>query len=251
MTHFSPLIVIPARLASARLPKKPLALIGGIPMIVHCLHRAQEAKIADVIVAAADNEIVDAVTHYGGRAILTDPDLPSGSDRVAAAVQEIDPQKNYSHIINFQGDLPLFAPQDLRYLLKDIDPTGSIVRTLATRIDDAEEVSSDDVVKIQAGFAKETSGTIARAIGFSRAAVPWGQGSYWHHVGVYGYPRHVLEEFVALPPSALEKREKLEQLRLLENGYGIEAVIIAEPAIGVDTPEDLAVVQALWNKRGK
>lgn len=247
MKSFTPLIVIPARLASARLPDKPLAMIGDIPMIVHCLHRAEEAKIAEVVVAAADTEIVDVVTRHGGRAILSDPDLPSGSDRVAAVVQEIDPKRNYSHIINFQGDLPLFAPQDLRYLLNRWE--SSAVRTLVTRITDPAEIASDAVVKAQTGFSEETTGAVARAIGFSRAAVPWGEGSYWHHVGVYGYPRHVLEEFVALPPSPLEQREKLEQLRLLENGYAIEAVIIAEPAIGVDTPEDLALVRELWQNR--
>ncbi|NQY83067.1 MAG: 3-deoxy-manno-octulosonate cytidylyltransferase [Alphaproteobacteria bacterium] len=251
MRDFKPLIVIPTRLASARLPNKPLALIGGIPMIVHCVHRAKEAEIGDVVVAAADVEIVAVVEAAGGHAVLTDPDLPSGSDRVAAAVQQIDSARAYPYIINFQGDLPLFAPKDLRELIYGADPANNIVRTLAMRISNSAEVSDPDVVKVQAGFVSHTPGSVARTIGFSRAVVPWGQGAYWHHVGIYGYPRRVLEEFVQLPPSPLEQRERLEQLRLLENGYGIETVVIANTPTGVDTPRDLASVQKLWQARAR
>lgn len=244
-----PLVVIPARLRSERLPDKPLALIGGVPMVVHCLHRAKEAGIGDVIVAAAESEIVDAVHKAGGEAILTDPNLPSGSDRVAAALEEYDSQKYYNYVVNFQGDLPLFPSEGLRYLVDKLTVETSCVRTLVTRINSEDERNDPGVVKVQVGFDRTTPGTIGRAVGFSRAVVPWGEGEHWHHIGIYGYPRRILEEFVQLAPSVLEKRERLEQLRLLENGYCIEAVIIADAATGVDTPQDLAHIREIWSRQ--
>ena len=244
-----PLIVIPARLSASRLPNKPLGMIGDFPMIIHCLHRALEADVGAVLVAAGDPEIVEQVRQAGGEVLLTDPDLPSGSDRVMAGLAAFDPDGQYDVIINFQGDLPFFDPQDFRLLLQDYDPeaTGA-VRTLLTPITDPDELASPNVVKVQAGFVHERPGSIARALCFSRAAVPWGQGVCWHHIGVYGYPRRVLERFVTLPPGVLEQRERLEQLRLLENGYTIEAVIATSAAFGIDTPADLERARKLCIK---
>ena len=243
-----PIIVIPARLAASRLLNKPLAMIGDKPMIIHCLERAQEADIAEVIVAAGDQEIVDCVHDYGGAAMLTEADLPSGSDRVQQAITRLDEEKKYNYVINFQGDLPFFSARDLRYLMPHQPAQHACVRTLVTCIQDVNDISDDAIVKVQAGFAHHAPGSVARALAFSRQPVPWGQGAFLHHIGIYGYPRAVLQAFVRLPAGILEKREKLEQLRLLEHGYAIEAVMVATHPLSVDTPADLEKARAYWKE---
>ncbi|HEX7388631.1 MAG TPA: 3-deoxy-manno-octulosonate cytidylyltransferase [Acidiphilium sp.] len=229
--------MIPARLGSTRLPGKPLADIGGVPMIVHVLRRAEQAALGPVVVACGEAVIAEAVTAAGGRAILTDPALPSGSDRIHAALAEIDPDGRHDLVINLQGDLPAIEPGSLRALLAVLDDPRFDIATLVAPITSEAEASAPSVVKAACGFAD--GATVAPALYFSRNPVPSGNGDLWHHVGVYAYRRAALERFVTAPPSPLEQREKLEQLRALETGLRIGAARIARAPFGVDTPEDL------------
>ncbi|MEX1108166.1 MAG: 3-deoxy-manno-octulosonate cytidylyltransferase [Dongiaceae bacterium] len=235
-----PLIAIPARMASTRLPGKPLADIAGEPMIVHVWRRACEADVGPVLVAAGEAAIVDAVRAAGGKAVLTDADLPSGSDRIHQAVERIDPDGRHDVIVNLQGDLPTLDPRAIRSVLDPLRDEDVDIGTLAVRIVDDAERSRSDVVKVAAGFADAAPpGTIARALYFSRAPVPWGEGAHYHHIGIYAYRRAALARFVALPPSPLEQREKLEQLRALEAGMRIDVALVDTFPLGVDTPADL------------
>ncbi len=224
-------------MGSTRLPGKPLAAIGGTPMIVHVLHRAREAAIGPVVVACAEAAIADAVTAAGGIAILTDPDLPSGSDRIHAGLTRFDPDQKHDIVINLQGDLPHFDPATLLDLLAVLTEPRFDIATLVAPITTAAEAAAASVVKAACGFA---GSDIAPALYFSRCAIPFGPGPLWHHVGVYAYRRAALERFVAAPPSPLELREKLEQLRALELGLRIGAARIAHAPFGIDTPDDLA-----------
>ncbi|AOW46059.1 3-deoxy-manno-octulosonate cytidylyltransferase [Acetobacter ascendens] len=233
----SSLVVIPARLASTRLPGKPLADIAGRPMVLRVWDAAMAANIGPVMVAAADQEIYDAVTAAGGTAILTDPNLPSGSDRVWQATQVFDPDGKYDVLLNLQGDLPTFDPQALRAVMDVMaNPTYDVGTLVAPVTSDAEKNASS-VVKVACDFSGDTQ--TAPALYFSRQPIPWGNGPLWHHIGVYGWRRAALERFVALPPSGLEKRESLEQLRALESGMRIGCTRLASAPFGVDTPEDL------------
>ncbi|WP_460255128.1 3-deoxy-manno-octulosonate cytidylyltransferase [Acidiphilium sp. MT5] len=233
----TPIILIPARLGSTRLPNKPLADIHGSPMIVHVLRRARQAALGPVVVACAEPAIAEAITADGGTAILTDPDLPSGSDRIHAALQHFDPDKKYNIIINLQGDLPTIDPAALHALLSVLaEPTYDIA-TLVAPITTEAERHAESVVKVACAFSEHNP--IATALYFSRAAIPSGPGPLWHHIGVYAYRRAALDHFVASPPSPLEQREKLEQLRALELGLRIGAARIAKPPFGVDTLDDL------------
>ncbi|WP_338331845.1 3-deoxy-manno-octulosonate cytidylyltransferase [Acetobacter sp. LMG 32666] len=232
-----PLVVIPARLASTRLPGKPLADIAGRPMIVHVLDAALKADIGPVVVAAAEPEICNVVTSAGGTAILTDANLPSGSDRVWQAVQALDPHGQYNTIINLQGDLPTLEPNTLRAVLGVMDNPAFDIGTLVAPIASEEEATAASVVKVACHFDQTTQQ--AAALYFSRQPIPWGQGPLWHHVGIYGWRRPALARFVQLPPSGLEKRESLEQLRALEDGMRIGCARIAIAPFGVDTPQDL------------
>ncbi|AOW49913.1 3-deoxy-manno-octulosonate cytidylyltransferase [Acetobacter ascendens] len=233
----SSLVVIPARLASTRLPGKPLADIAGRPMVLRVWDAAMAANIGPVVVAAADQEIYDAVTAAGGTAILTDPNLPSGSDRVWQATQVFDPDGKYDVLLNLQGDLPTFDPQALRAVMDVMaNPTYDVGTLVAPVTSDAEKNASS-VVKVACDFSGDTQ--TAPALYFSRQPIPWGNGPLWHHIGVYGWRRAALERFVALPPSGLEKRESLEQLRALESGMRIGCTRLASAPFGVDTPEDL------------
>ncbi|HET9148533.1 MAG TPA: 3-deoxy-manno-octulosonate cytidylyltransferase [Acetobacteraceae bacterium] len=233
----SPIIIIPARMGSTRLPGKPLADIGGLPMIVHVLRRARESALGPVLVACAEPEIAAAVKADGGDAVLTPPDLPSGSDRVHAALDLADPGGRHDIVINLQGDLPGFPPEALRSLLAVLDDPGFDIATLVAPITSDAEAASESVVKAACGFAPGSR--TAAALYFSRTPVPHGPGPLWHHVGVYAYRREALARFVALPPSPLELREKLEQLRALEAGMRIGCAAIDRAPFGVDTPEDL------------
>lgn len=237
MSQLTPLIVIPARLASTRLPNKPLAMIGDAPMIVQVWRRAREADIAPVIVACDSPLIADVIRDAGGDAILTDPALPSGSDRVWQAVQQHDPGAKYNAIVNLQGDLPTFDAALFAPLLAPFAQAHVDITTLAAPITRPEEHENPNVVK--AVWAQPAGGTRGRALYFTRATAPYGDGVRFHHIGVYAYRRAALERLVALPPSPLELREKLEQLRALEAGMHIELVVAEAVPLGVDTPEDL------------
>jgi 3-deoxy-manno-octulosonate cytidylyltransferase (CMP-KDO synthetase) len=243
----NPIIVIPARLASTRLPGKPLAIIGGKPMIVHMMECGRQAGIGPIAVACGDPEIVTAVRAAGGRAVLTDPALPSGSDRVHAALAELDPDRAHDIVVNLQGDFPTLDPEGLRLVITPLADPNVDIGTLVVPIQDEIEASTVSFVKAACAFGPGQ--TIAPALYFSRQAIPWGQGPRWHHVGIYAYRRAVLDRFVALPPSLLEQRENLEQLRALENGMRIACVQMEHGPFGVDTPEDLERARTLLMQR--
>ncbi len=232
--------MIPARLASTRLPNKPLAEIGGVPMIVQVLRRALEADLCPVVVACAEIEIAEVVRAAGGVAVLTDPALPSGSDRIYAALQNFDGGPAFRHdvVINLQGDLPLIDPSLLRAVLAPLEDERFDIGTLVAPVTSAEEAGAASVVKTACAF--EGDAAVAAALYFSRHVVPSGEGVLWHHIGVYAYRRAALTRFVALPESPLERREKLEQLRALEAGMRIGVARVAHAPFGVDTPADLA-----------
>ncbi len=239
--HLNPVVVIPARMASRRLPGKPLADIGGIPMIVHVMQRALTANIGPVIIACAETEIAEVVKSAGGKAVMTDPDLPSGTDRVRAAVEKFDPKATYNCVINVQGDLPTLDPLAISAALDVLAcvPTCHIA-TLAVATNDTREINDPNVVKAVLSMETENRG---RALYFTRAAAPSGEGAFWHHIGLYAYRRTALDKFCNLAPSPLERRERLEQLRALEAGMRIDAAVIDTLPHGVDTPEDLARVR--------
>jgi len=248
-----PLIVIPARMASSRLPGKPLALIGDAPMIVQVWRRAMESAMGRVIVAAGEAEIVDAIKNVGGEAVLTKPDHPSGSDRIWEAVQAVDPDGKASFVINLQGDLPNLDPALIREVAELLDH-GADITTLAAEITDPEERTNPNVTK--AVISLTDGARRGRALYFTRASAPTGDGPLYHHIGIYGYRREALARFVALPPTPLEIRERLEQLRALEAGMRIDVAVVDTVPHGVDTPEDLekaqfalAKSQALENKK--
>jgi len=237
------LIVIPARMASTRLPGKPLADIAGAPMIVQVWRRACEAELGPVVVAAAEREIADAVEAAGGTAMLTDPDHASGSDRVHEAAHKFDPDGRYDAIVNLQGDLPTVEPGVLRAVADALDSGGADIATAAAEITDPGERENPNVVKAVAGFAP--GARIARALYFTRMAAPWGDGPLYHHIGLYAYRRDALARFVTLPPGVLEQREKLEQLRALEAGMTIAVALVDTVPLGVDTPADLERARAI------
>jgi 3-deoxy-manno-octulosonate cytidylyltransferase (CMP-KDO synthetase) len=224
-------------MASTRLPGKPLADIAGKPMIVHMLERGQAAGIGPVAVACGDPEIAAAVRAAGGRAVLTDPNLPSGSDRVHAALAELDPDGLHDVVVNLQGDFPTLDPEGLRLVVTPLADPSIDIGTLVVPINDEIEATTVSFVKAACAFAPGQ--TIAPALYFSRQAIPWGLGPRWHHVGIYAYRRAALDRYVALPPSPLEQREQLEQLRALENGMRIACVRMEHGPFGVDTSEDL------------
>lgn len=230
------MIIIPARMASTRLPGKPLADIGGAPMIVRVMERAQAAGIGPVYIACSEIEVKDAVEQAGGIAIMTDPDLPSGTDRIRVAADIIDPNKAFETVVNVQGDLPTLDPGAIIMALDVLKTSGADISTLAVATTDMREINDPNVVKAVISFDNETSG---RALYFTRASAPSGPGPVWHHVGLYAYRRAALDAFCKLEPSPLEVRERLEQLRALEAGMTIAAGIIDSSPEGVDTPEDL------------
>jgi 3-deoxy-manno-octulosonate cytidylyltransferase (CMP-KDO synthetase) len=231
-----PLVLIPARLASTRLPRKPLADIHGEPMIVHVWRRACEADVGPVIVAADGPEIVAAVEAAGGRAVLTRPDHLSGSDRIHEALGLADPDGRCDIVVNVQGDLPTIEPACVRAALEPLEDSQVDIATLAAEIRREEERGDPNVVKL---VGSTLSARRMRALYFTRATAPWGDGPLFHHIGLYAYRRTALARFVALPPSPLEARERLEQLRALEAGMRIDAMIVDGVPLGVDAPHDL------------
>jgi 3-deoxy-manno-octulosonate cytidylyltransferase (CMP-KDO synthetase) len=238
----TPIVIIPARMAASRLPGKPLADIGGTPMILRVLRRAELAAAGDVAVAAGDAEIVDLVRGAGGAAVLTDPALPSGSDRVLAALRELDPNGRCDVVVNLQGDMPFVAPSVITACLgvlaaeADCD-IATAVAPEASPADRADPAVVKAVISLRPGDPR------GRALYFTRSTL-WGDGPVWKHVGVYAYRRAALERFCAAPPSRLEQREKLEQLRALELGLSIWAAVVDETPISVDTPADLEAARA-------
>ncbi|MBY0564168.1 MAG: 3-deoxy-manno-octulosonate cytidylyltransferase [Hyphomonadaceae bacterium] len=231
------IIVIPARMASTRLPGKPIADIHGRPMIAWVIALAQRSGVGPVLVAAAETEIADAARTAGAEAVLTDPDLPSGSDRVHAALEAFDSARRFDVAVNLQGDMPTMAPADVARAAAALRP-GADIATLVSPSSDAAERDNPNVVKA----IRAADG---RCLAFTRASAPWGEGPIERHVGIYVYRRDALARFVAAPPSPLELREKLEQMRALEMGMTIVADAVADFPKGVDSPSDLEAARAL------
>lgn len=242
-TPTNPIVIIPARMGARRLPGKPLADIHGEPMIVHVWRRAVEADVGPVVVACAEPKIAGAVAAAGGRAVLTRADHISGSDRIFEALQVIDPKGGHDVVINVQGDLPTVTPNDIRASLTPLGNASVDIGTLITEITDPADRDRPSVVKAVVGLAPGE--TIGRALYFTRAAAPTGEGPLYHHVGIYAYRRHAIDRFVSLPRGILEQREKLEQLRALENGMRIHVALVDTVPLGVDTPDDLERARAL------
>ncbi len=240
----NPIVAIPARLAATRLPGKPLADIAGEPMIVHVWRRAVAAAIGPVVVACGDREIAAAIERAGGRAVLAAPELPTGSDRIHAAITGLDPERAHDAVVNVQGDMPLIEPAAIRLAFAGLADPDTDIATLAAVIDDPAMLAQDHVNKVVAGFTDPEQP--ARALYFSKAVVPWGAGPHYEHVGLYAYRRAALDRYVGLPRGVLEQRERLEQLRALEAGMRISVRLIRPEQHGgqVDTPADLERVRA-------
>ena len=238
----STIVLIPARLAATRLPGKPLADIGGHPMIVHVLRRALAADIGRVAVATDSAEIASAVSAQGGEVVMTRADHASGSDRIHEALMRLDPQRQIETVVNLQGDFPTITPEQLRAALRPLDDPAVGIATLAAEIHTDEESLNPNVVKV---IGSTIGASRLRALYFTRATAPHGDGPRYHHIGVYAYRRAALERFVALPPSALEQREKLEQLCAIEAGMRIDVEIVDSVPRGVDTPADLETARRI------
>ncbi|MCO5082188.1 MAG: 3-deoxy-manno-octulosonate cytidylyltransferase [Rhizobiaceae bacterium] len=236
------LILIPARLASTRLPNKPLADIAGVPMIVHVVRRAAESGLGRAVVATDAPEVAAAVTDHGFEAVMTGAHHQSGSDRIFEALQALDPEGRVTTVVNVQGDLPTIEPQLIRAAVEPLADRTVDIATLGVEIVREEEKANPNVVKI---VGSPLSSSRLRALYFTRATAPWGEGPLYHHIGLYAYRRSALERFVSLKPSVLELRERLEQLRALEAGMRIDAEIVHSVPLGVDTPEDLERARAM------
>ncbi|SFA90898.1 3-deoxy-manno-octulosonate cytidylyltransferase (CMP-KDO synthetase) [Rhizobium sp. NFR07] len=241
------LVMIPARMASTRLPGKPLADIAGLPMIVQVAKRAEEAKVGRIVVAVDEQEVFDVVKAAGFDVVLTRADHQSGSDRIYEALTKADPDAKADYVINVQGDLPTIEPEAVRASLRPlIDNASTDIATLTVEITDEHEKTNPNVVKI---VGSPLSDTRLKALYFTRATAPYGNGPLYHHIGLYAYRRAALEKFVTLGPSVLEKRESLEQLRALEAGMRIDAEIVNSVPLGVDTPADLEKARAILSSR--
>jgi 3-deoxy-manno-octulosonate cytidylyltransferase (CMP-KDO synthetase) len=240
------IILIPARMAATRLPGKPLADIGGLPMIVQVLRRAEAAAVGPVVVATDSPEIAAAVRKAGGQALMTRPDHTSGSDRIFEALGRIDPSRTAAIVINVQGDLPTLQKTDITAPLSLLADPAVDIGTPAAPISRAEERDDPAVVKV---VGTPVGPSRLRALYFTRATAPFGDGPLYHHIGLYAYRRAALEHFVKLKPSPLEQREKLEQLRALEAGMRIDVAIVGSAPLGVDTPDDLARARAMLSGR--
>lgn len=240
------IVLIPARLASARLPGKPLADICGEPMIVQVVRRAVEAEVGRVVAAVDHPDIYNAVVKAGFEAVMTRDDHQSGSDRIHEALQKCDPEGRAKYVINVQGDLPTIEPETVRASLAPLENEAVDIATLAVVITDEEEKTAPSVVKIVGSPIAENR---LRALYFTRATAPWGDGPLYHHIGLYAYRRAALERFVSLKPSTLELREKLEQLRALEADMRIDAQVVNAVPLGVDTQADLEKARAILAKR--
>jgi 3-deoxy-manno-octulosonate cytidylyltransferase (CMP-KDO synthetase) len=246
MTKTRALVLIPARMAATRLPGKPLMDIAGLPMIVHVLRRAEAAQIGRVAVATDTPEIAAVVTAQGGEAVMTRPDHPSGSDRIYEALRKLDSRGDADIIVNLQGDFPTIRTDNISDVLGPLSDPAVDIATLAAEIHTEEESLNPNVVK---AVGSPLSARRLRALYFTRATAPWGEGPRYHHIGLYAYRRAALERFVALPPSPLEQQEKLEQLRALEAGMRIDITIVDTVPRGVDTPADLETARQILRPR--
>ncbi len=245
MTETRTLVLIPARMAATRLPGKPLLDIAGLPMIVHVLRSAEAAQIGRVAVATDTPEIAAAVRSHGGEAVLTHADHPSGSDRVYEALGKLDPEGRTEIVVNLQGDFPTIRPDNIRSVLGPLADPAVDIATLAAEIHTEEESTNPNVVKV---IGSTVSAGRMRALYFTRATAPWGDGPRYHHIGLYAYRRAALTRFVGLAPSTLERREKLEQLRAIEAGMRIDVTVVETVPRGVDTPADLETARRMLAK---
>ncbi|HAU77419.1 MAG TPA: 3-deoxy-manno-octulosonate cytidylyltransferase [Agrobacterium sp.] len=239
-------VLIPARMASTRLPGKPLADIGGKPMIVQVAQRAREAGAERIVVAVDDEQVFSAVQNAGFDVMMTRDDHQSGSDRIFEALQKADPYGKAEYVINVQGNLPTIEAETIRASLRPLENAAVDIATLTVEITDEEEKTNPNVVKVVGSPLSETR---LRALYFTRTTAPYGEGPLYHHIGLYTYRRAALETFVSLPPSPLEKRERLEQLRALEAGMRIDAEIVRSVPLGVDTPHDLEKARKILASR--
>jgi 3-deoxy-manno-octulosonate cytidylyltransferase (CMP-KDO synthetase) len=239
------LVLIPARMGATRLPGKPLLDLAGLPMIVHVLRRAEAARIGRVAVATDSPEIASVVTDHGGEAVMTSPEHPSGSDRINEALVRVDPHGAAEIVVNLQGDFPTIQPEQIRSVLGPLTDRAVDIATLAAEIHVEEERTNPNVVKMVGAPVEPRR---LRALYFTRATAPWGEGPHYHHIGLYAYRREALQRFVALAPSTLERREKLEQLRALEAGMRIDVTIVDTVPRGVDTPADLQSTREILAK---
>ena len=246
MTETRTLVLIPARMAATRLPGKPLLDIAGLPMIVHVLRSAEAAQIGRVAVATDTLEIAEVVKSHGGEAVMTRVDHPSGSDRIHEALGKLDPEGRTEIVVNLQGDFPTIRPDNIRSVLTPLADPAVDIATLAAEIHTEEESTNPNVVKV---IGSTVSAGRMRALYFTRATAPWGDGPRYHHIGLYAYRRPALQRFVGLPPSELELREKLEQLRAIEAGMRIDVAIVETVPRGVDTPPDLETARGILAKR--
>ncbi|WP_455482110.1 3-deoxy-manno-octulosonate cytidylyltransferase [Bartonella sp. B35(2025)] len=231
-----PIIFIPARIGSTRLPQKPLIKIAGKPMIVHVAEQAKKAKLGRTIIVTDHNDIAEAVTAYGHECTITRNDHKSGSDRIYEALTHIDPEKHYNIIMNIQGDLPTITPNEIMSTLQPLENSLTDIATLGAKIVEDNEKIDPNIVKI---IGTPLSQNRLRALYFTRATAPYGDGPLYHHIGIYAYRREALERFAALKPSILEKREKLEQLRALEHNMRVDVGIVDTIPLGVNTQQDL------------
>jgi 3-deoxy-manno-octulosonate cytidylyltransferase (CMP-KDO synthetase) len=243
-----PVVLIPARMASTRLPGKPLADILGEPMIVHVWRRAVEAGLGPVVVATDEPEVIRAVERAGGVAVMTRSDHPSGSDRIHEAVERFDPEGRHDVVVNVQGDLPTIDPAAVQAAVAPLADPAVDIATIAAEIVRPEERTDPNVVKV---VGSPRGPLLLRALYFTRATAPSGEGPLWHHIGLYAYRRRALSRFVTLPPSPLERRERLEQLRALENGMRIDVALVDDVPLGVDTPHDLERARAILAARAR
>lgn len=241
------LVLIPARMASTRLPGKPLADICGLPMIVQVALRAKDAAVGQIVVAVDHQETFDAVVAAGFEAVMTRVDHQSGSDRIHEALLKCDPDGRAKIVINVQGDLPTVEPETIRAALKPLEDEAVDIATLTVEIEDEEEKTNPNVVKVVGSPVAEDR---LRALYFTRATAPHGKGPLYHHIGLYAYRRAALEKFVSLSPSTLEKRKSLEQLRALEAGMRIDVQVVRSVPLGVDTPADLEKARRLLAAKG-
>jgi 3-deoxy-manno-octulosonate cytidylyltransferase (CMP-KDO synthetase) len=239
----NPVILIPARMGSSRFPDKVMAEIAGVPMIVQVWRRAVESDLGRVVIAAAEPVIVETIEAAGGEAVLTDPDHPSGSDRIYEALRKIDPEGWHDVVLNVQGDLPTIEPGAIRAALAPLSDRAVDIATIGVEIAIETERTDPNVVKVVAAI--EPPARVGRALYFTRATAPSGAGPLYHHIGLYAYRRAALERFVSLPPGILEQREKLEQLRALEAGMRIDLALVDTVPLGVDTPADLVRARAV------
>jgi len=242
MANNNTIVMVPARMASTRLPGKPLAEIAGLPMIVQVMRRAEEADVGRVIVATDTQKVADVVAQHGGEAVMTREDHISGSDRIWEALETLDPNGAVDTIVNVQGDLPTIDKAAIRASLMPLENQDVALSTLATEITHEDERTNPNVVKL---VGTESAPNCLRALYFTRATAPYGEGPLYHHIGLYAWRRSALERFVNLPPSPLELREKLEQLRALEDGMRVDAALVDTVPLGVDTPADLERARAL------